>query len=648
MDADRPALWRRAVLLLLGPPRERPGAEPSGRLASPPVVHPDPAIVPLAKGRPPSTTDTDDGPNMVAAPIAPPPPTQPDRTEEDRASAHHGAGRPPGHHRPSQRAAVGMELRAYRDILRRRLLLVLTATLVAAGVAGGASTLKTPLYTARAEVLLRPGDPAEELYADRTPVRPPVDADRYVATQLDIVESKSVAEAAASDVSGDPDQLLGQVSASQPAGKDVVVISARDPEPQRAAAVANAFARAYIENRRESAVAALDRAAEELEGRLAELAALLAVGASTEGPPSPAAQAAADQFQALYSRRQELLVERTLKRGEAELISEAEVPTSSSSPKPVRNAALGGLVGLLAGLGYAFLREQLDDRLHTREQFEDAAELPVIAELPRHREASGRPGEVAVHAHPASPFVEAVRNLRTAINFLAIDAPLRRIAVTSAGLEEGKSFAAANLAAVYAQAGLRTVLVSADLRRPGADAFFPEASHGPGLSGAIAGLAGSQAGNDGDRAEHVALGVNQTRIEGLSFLPAGDLPPNPAELLGSSKTSDVFRALAEIAEMVVVDTPPVLVADAAVIAANMDGVLVVAVPGSTRRDSIARATTVLAGSRARLLGVVLNQVRGQDAPYYGRHDDDRGRRRTTGKHRRSRTRAGVGANSPGT
>ncbi|HVM02349.1 MAG TPA: polysaccharide biosynthesis tyrosine autokinase, partial [Acidimicrobiales bacterium] len=542
--------------------------------------------------------------------------------------------------RVGQRLTAGMELRAYRDILRRRLLLVVTATVVAATVAGVASRLKTPVYTARAEVLLRPGDPAEELYADRAPGRPAVDPDRYVATQLDIVESKAVAQAAAQEVGGDPDGLLRAVSASQPASKDLIVVSARDRQPERAAQVANAFARAYIENRREAAVAALDRASEQLQGRLAELSALLATpeGTAPDAAPSPAQRAAADQYQSLYARQQELLVERTLKRGEAELISDAEVPPSPSSPRPVRNAALGALVGLLAGLGYAFLREQLDDRLHTREQFEEAAGLPVLAELPRHREAPAHAGDVAVHAHPASPLAEAVRKLRTAVTFLTIEAPLRLIAVTSPGRDEGKSFTAAGLAAVYAQAGLRTILVSADLRRPGVDSLFPEAGGGPGLSGAVSGFVpGSTVESNGSSASDASvLGARPTRVEGLSFLPSGELPPNPAELLGSANAARFFQALTRVADVVVVDTPPVLVTDAAVVASHMDGILLVAVPGSTTRDALARATTTLQGSRARLLGVVLNKVRAGDADYYGRYDDHGHRPAGQPRHRRRR------------
>lgn len=616
MAFDRPTLWRR-VLLLLGTPPPAPRTWPT----TAPVVS-------RSQG------------------VALPDPVTPEVLPQPAPDAVSGTGELPGEvgaqvreRRANQRLTVGMELRAYRDILRRRRFLIVAAMLIAAGVAGIASSLKTPTYTASAEVLLRPGDPAEELYADRRAARAPIDADRYVAAQVDIVESKAVAQVAASEVKGRPEELLDQVSATPPGTKDIIVISARDPDPERAAAVANAFARAYMENRRKAAVAGLERASEQIEARLRELAAVMSTPeASTPGAAlSPAAQAIAAQYQTLYSRQQELLVEKSLKRGEAELISEADVPSSPSSPKPVRNAALGALVGLLAGLGYAFLREQLDDRLHSRSQVEDAAQLPVLAELPRDAEAAGQPTEVASHARRASALAEAARRLRTALTFLAVDAPLRRIAVTSSGISEGKSFVAANLAAVYAQAGLRTILVSADLRRPRLDSLFPEVGDGSGLSEIIAGLAGDGVFSDGHGPlRAAALGARRTRIDGLSFLPAGKLPPNPAELLGSKRAAEVFEALADVADVVIVDTPPVLVTDAAVVASSMDGVLLVAVPGQTTRDALALAASTLSASRARLLGVVLNKVRGRDAAYYGL--DERGGAPTADEPRRRRRR----------
>src|SRR5437763_3639097 len=166
-----------------------------------------------------------------------------------------------------------MELRAYLDILRRRRWLVILATAVVAAVAGITSSLQTPLYRASASVLLRRGDPAAQLTTStQTASRPSADADRYLAAQIDIIESQAVAADAAKDVKGaTPKALLAQVSATQAGTTDVVRITATDPDPARARTVANAFARAYIESRRLHAVESLDRAAKEVDAKLADI-----------------------------------------------------------------------------------------------------------------------------------------------------------------------------------------------------------------------------------------------------------------------------------------------------------------------------------------------------------------------------------------
>ncbi|HUR17783.1 MAG TPA: polysaccharide biosynthesis tyrosine autokinase [Acidimicrobiales bacterium] len=550
----------------------------------------------------------------------------------------------------TSRVRTGTEIRIYRDILRRHRLLIVAAPVIAAALAALVTTIMTPVYTARAKVLLRPGDPAEELYTDRSAGRPAVDSDRYVSAHLDIVESRPVAREASRLVGGSVDQLLRKVWATQSRGTDVIAIAARDADPARAAEIANAFSRSYIENRRTAAVAGLERASEQIDVRLGELEKLMTATAAPPAgePPAPAVQATSDEYKSLSARRQELLVTKSLKRGEAELIAEAEVPLSPSSPDPLRDSALSGLAGLLAGLGYAVVREQLDDRLHSREQAEEAAQLPVLAEVPLDTES--KRGDIAAHDRPDCGVAEAARGLRTGLTFVGVDAPLRRIAVTSSGISEGKSFLAVNLAVVYAQAGYRTLLVSGDLRRPYLDSLFPEAAHGPGLSEAVAGYAQEASSSNGkalapdDRA--AALGIRPTRVEGLFFLPAGRLPPNPAELLGSKRAAQLFEALSLFADVVVVDTPPVLVTDAAVMASNMDGVLLLAVPGQTKRDALALATNTISSSRARLLGVVLNKVKGQQTPYYGSPQTAAHAPVASGSRRSRRRAARRGADAP--
>jgi hypothetical protein len=160
----------------------------------------------------------------------------------------------------------------------------------------------------------------------------------------------------------------------------------------------------------------------------------------------------------------------------------------------MRDALLGAFLGLLLGLGLALLRERADDRLHTREEIEQAAELPVLAELPLDALAIDEPRRLAAFVRPVGRLAESVRSLRTSLAFLGVDGPLSRLLVTSAEPGDGKSLVAANLAAVYAQAGYRTILVDSDLRNPRLETIFggyPPAGtcDAPsGLSGLIAAL----------------------------------------------------------------------------------------------------------------------------------------------------------------
>jgi Mrp family chromosome partitioning ATPase len=287
-------------------------------------------------------------------------------------------------------------------------------------------------------------------------------------------------------------------------------------------------------------------------------------------------------------------------------------------------------VGLLLGLGIAFLREQLDDKIRNRTDVEELSKLPVIAELPL--DAVKNPTEVAAHERPLGVLAESVRSLRTSLTFLGVDGPLRRIVVTSSEPGDGKSYVAANLAAVYAQNGLRTVLVSADLRRPRLDTMFPTVVAGPGLAEVITSIGAPNPSSNGNGWHPVVDGIadgilakalRPTHIDGLSLLPAGQLPPNPAEILGSDKAFQLLEALSGLADVVIIDTPPVLaVTDACVLAPNADGVILVTAADQTHRGALTRAVGTLGSAHARMLGIVLNKVEnaaggGYGGRYYG-------------------------------
>jgi capsular exopolysaccharide synthesis family protein len=208
---------------------------------------------------------------------------------------------------------------------------------------------------------------------------------------------------------------------------------------------------------------------------------------------------------------------------------------------------------------------------------------------------------------PRSAISEAYRVLRTNLEYAAVaNNDMRRLLVTSAGAGEGKSTTAANLAASLAQAGKRVVLVDADLRRPTQHQIF-SISNSQGLTTALLNTTGRP----------IEEFLQPTSLDTLRVLPSGPMPPNPAEILGSAAMSQILDDLSRVADIVIFDSPPVLgVADSAIMAPMVDGVLLVLHWGATRRDGLMRAKEVLAPVGTPILGLVLNRMTNDSRGYY--------------------------------
>lgn len=197
---------------------------------------------------------------------------------------------------------------------------------------------------------------------------------------------------------------------------------------------------------------------------------------------------------------------------------------------------------------------------------------------------------------PRSAAAEAYRTLRTNIQFGSLDNPVRTLLVTSAGPDEGKSTILCNLAVAMAQAGTRVTVVDCDLRRPSVHQLF-DLTNDKGLTTALL----DETGGD--------LPLQKTAVPNLTVLTAGPLPPNPTDLLGTQRMQRVIESLVASTEMVLFDSAPVgFVADAAVLAAKVDGVILVVSAGKTKRDIASRAKGILEKANARILGVVLNNA----------------------------------------
>lgn len=528
-----------------------------------------------------------------------------------------------------------MDVREYLRLLRRQRWLVITTILVVTLSTIAFYEARPARYRATATVFFRPEDPAERFFTQTgQPSTGP-----NVESEAAFVKSLAVAEAAALAVPGSTAaELIGQVSSTPLHDTGIIEIHATDQDPSRARDIATAFARAFAENRRQAAVERRKRVAdqagvklEELQKRIAELDAQIGGPPPSLGPDDPISAAgppgslqaqryaAARLYQQIFERQQLLLVEQSLTPAGAEFAAEAALPRRPVGPGILQAVIVAAFVGFLLAIGLAVLREYLTGRIRGREDIDEEGEITVLAEIPVERASRRGLRVLAAADQPLGATAEAARGLRTRLQGLDSEKPLRSIVVTSPDPRDGKSFMAGNLAAVYAHAGYRTVLVSADLRRPGLDPVLGFAAQGGGLTGllqathlrpaASGSLDGADAATPALHSARVEAALRATDLANLWFLPAGPLPRNPAELLGSEAMSETLAALVAFADIVVMDTPPVLaVADARALAAHADGVLLVTALGQTPRGALKAAMRLLSAPNIRVLGTVLNKV----------------------------------------
>lgn len=335
------------------------------------------------------------------------------------------------------------------------------------------------------------------------------------------------------------------------------------------------------------------------------------------------AEANKSLYDSLQTKLKEAQISSGLRSSNIRIMDPAMVPSTPARPAKTRNIALAIVVGLVGGIGLALLREYLDNTVKTPDDIETLARLPSLAVVPAFGDGAGAAKRAALkgsspNGHekrielvaqhlPKSQMSEAFRALRTALLLSQADRPPQVILVTSALPREGKTTAAANLAVTLAQLGDKTVLVDADLRKPGVGRLLNLGTGKyAGLSSYLAGVSSLD-----------LVTVPHPQIPNLAAIPTGPLPPNPADLLSSHKLSEGIAELRKKYKFIVIDSPPIMAAtDAVILSVQTDGVLLVVRSGETPKEAFTRTRDLLTSVKCHLLGVVLNAVDASAPDYY--------------------------------
>lgn len=456
-----------------------------------------------------------------------------------------------------------MDLRDYVRILHKHWILIAAVSLLGIGAAVGASVLMTPSYEARTQLYVSVRSDGQ---GSSDLVQGSNFAQQSVQSYVTVVTTESVLAPVVEKVGLDEaaGQLAGRVSASAAVDTSLVEVTVTDDDPVAAAEIANAVGDSLIQV-----------VQDELEP-------------TTDGTESSPVKLTT--------------------------VQSAHVPETPVSPRIPLNLALGALLGISLGFGIAVLRTVLDTRIHSLHDIEQVTAAPVLGGISFDPEAKGRP--LVVHADPRSPRAESFRSLRTNLQFLAVnddtDQRGRSFVVSSSGSGEGKSTTTANLAIALSESGERVIVIDGDLRMP-MIAEYMGIEGGAGLTDVLIG-----------RAEPTEV-VQRWGKGPLFVMPAGKVPPNPSELLGSGAMGRLLDELRDHFDFVLVDSPPLLlVTDAAVISKRTNGTILVAASGATRKHAIEMAERTLETAGGELRGLIVTMLpsKGPDRYGYGVYGND--------------------------
>lgn len=528
-----------------------------------------------------------------------------------------------------------MTLQEFLSAMWRRRLTIVVSVVVAVAAAFAYSKVVTPKYQSTALVQQTSSGTGSGTGSGQgtSQVSLPDPVQELGSTAVQVKAARILKDpnlaALTSSVTGTADPTTGTLT-----------ITATGSNPAQAQAVAKAYSQAYVDQIQALVQAQIDKINGQLQALQSQISDL-------NGKPStPVTQAQIQGLTSSYSALQTELSNITFGEPYASIQVAAGLPTQPSGLSRSKLVAIGALAGLLVGCGIALGRERFDTRLRTSPDIEAIGEAPVLAELPQDQDVKGGKVAIAMVQAPQSLMAESIRELRTSLRVILHDVPCPVLVVTSPEPGDGKTFVTANLAAAWAMSGSKVVVVSADFRRPRLEEMFGLESTGlPGLADLIRSNWKEDDAEGGPRQPRHARGPGrddrwappgkavppgaspfesrggpgessvssllvESGIWGLQVLPAGTQLENPSELFGSPGMQPVLDQLPLLADVVLLDTPPVLaVPDTAILGSLAYGAVVVASEGRTGRGDLGRAVRRLSATHCRVLGIAANRVR---------------------------------------
>lgn len=493
-------------------------------------------------------------------------------------------------------------LRDYLEVIRRRKWIVLFFAVLVPAAAIALSLAQKPVYEGSAQVLLSRENLANSLTGVTDP-NASLEQGVFVQTQAELARVPEIANRVIErlDLTASSDEFLADSEVATGADSEILTFKVRSEEPEVAMDAATEYAQQFTAYRGELDTESIADARAEVSDRLRAL--------------EEAGDASGSLYSDLVKQEQRLSTMETLQTSGAQVVQTAD-EAPQVAPKTMRNGVLGLLLGLVVGLGVAFLREALDTRVRSSDEIAARLGLPLLGRIAEPPKKVRSNDELVTAVQPVGPDAEAYRILRTNLEFAMLDRDIRSIIVTSALPGEGKSTTAGNLALTFARAGKRVALVDLDLRRPYLARFFGLGGK-PGVTEVALGrtpleralaqvpllpVAASDASNGGAPTAAVAPdGAGR-----LQVLPSGIVPPDPGEFVSSPRLREVLRQLGQRADLILIDVPPVLqIGDAMTLSAQVDGIVVVTNLTMLRRGAVTELHRVLGSTPAAKLGFVL-------------------------------------------